>query len=58
MMKLTQLDREIDKYVEPTKKWLLDKGYIRRDSDLGGYQWTEEGLKWIMTQATKGARDV
>ena len=52
------LDRELGKFLHPSKMWLIRKGYVSHNTDTGEYQWTEEGLKWINSlKATNGVKD-
>lgn len=52
---MKELDRLLDQLFYSSKMWLIKKGYIVKiDTELGEYQWTEEGVKWVNSMTPKG----
>lgn len=57
-LKKDAMDRGLGGFLPQSKKWLLERGYIKpKDEVAGEYEWSEEGYKWInqLKAKTKGS---
>ncbi len=42
------MDRGLENFLPQSKKWLLERGYIKPKDDVKNeYEWTEGGYQWI-----------
>lgn len=51
------MDKGLERFLPASKKWLLERGYIKPKDDVeGGYEWTEGGYEWINQLKPKTTR--